>query len=649
LREIRTVCPRDCYDTCGLIARVGDNGEVLSVRGDPQHPITRGLTCPRAAKDQVRLYRNRVEAPFIRRKGRFHAIGWEEALDTLAQRLSKALREHGPETLLYLAYAGNMGLLTELFPQRLWNALGATQTDYSLCSESGHRGIVLHYGHSYGLMPEDLPDRDFIVFWGFNAAVSAPHIWALARKARRRKGASIAVVDPFKTRTVEGADLWLRPRPGSDVALAYGIMHHLVREGRVDRAFIEEWTRGFEALEEEVLRWPPERTENCTGVPWKDVAALADAYGKAEAPATLIGIGLQKCVKGADQVRAVSLVPALLGFHRAFFYSNGEAFQVDKAGLKGARQAAGRHRVVSQVDLADRVKEGLFRCIFVSLMNPALTLPNQTAFRKGISREEVFLAVHETHWTRTAQLADLVLPAPTFMEKDDVVIPYGHPYARLAPKVVEPVTDSRSEVWLMRELASRLGLRDDWLFEDPWKAVETALTGALEGRDWHALLEGQTVALRRRPVEVYPTPSGKIEFYSTQAGKLGWDPLPRQRTLDIPAGRFQYVAGALPLYTHTQFQEVYGDIPPEVYIHPLDAERLGVLQGDRVALSNERSEVTMRAVVSEKVLPGVLWSPRQLEGLDGRPQNGLTSGSPQEIGGGPTYNSTLVTIVSANH
>lgn len=644
MKEIKTVCTRDCYDSCGLIVKIDDSGKILSVRGDPDHPITRGLTCPRAAKDHERVYKNRVKAPALREGNAFRRITWDKALEILSERIGRVLDTHGPEALLYLAYAGNMGLLTELYPQRLWHALGATRTDYALCSESGHRGLSLHYGHTYGIMPEELLRMDLIVFWGFNAAVSAPHIWSLAREAARKRETRIAVIDPIRTKTVEGANLWIRPSPGSDVALAYGIMNHLMGNDRLDHAFIGKWTQGYDALKHEIRNWPPERVEAHTGVTGGHVEALAKAYDRHKPSATMIGIGLQKRDEGADQVRAVSLIPALLGRHRGFFYGNGEAFNVDKALLKGALQAGTRSRIVQQVALADLVAQGTFKLIYVSTMNPAVTLPNQNAFRAGLSRDDVFMAVHETHWSKTAGLADLVLPAPTFLEKDDVVVPYGHGYARLAKKALAPVTDSRTETRVMQELSRRLGLKDDRLFEDPWKAVRRATEDALEEGDVEALLSGELVRLRRKPVNLYGTPSGKIEFYSSRAEKAGLNPLPAQGRGDVRDGEFCYLAGATPRYTHTQFQEVYGDIPPQVHINARDAEGRGIRNGDRVLLSNGRGKVSMEAVISDGIPPGILWSPRQFEDLDGNPHNALTNSTPQRIGSGPTFNSTRVVL-----
>lgn len=644
MKEIRTVCTRDCYDSCGLIVKIDDSGRIISVRGDADHPITRGLTCPRAANDNERVYKNRVEAPFLRKGNTLTRISWDRALGILSDRIKKVLAIYGPKALLYLAYAGNMGLLSELFPQRLWHALGATQTDYALCSASGHRGLCLHYGHSYGIMPEELLSMDLILFWGFNAAVSAPHIWSLAREAARTRRTGIVVVDPIRTKTAARSDLWIRPRPGTDVALAYGVMNELIRKNRVDHTFIDAWTQGYEDLKREAFKWSPERVESVTGVSRDELEVLAGTYGKAKNAAIMIGIGLQKCVGGADQVRAVSLLPALTGRHRGFFYGNGEAFNVDKAYLKGVRQAGKKGGIVNQVAVADHIGRGEFKFIFVNGMNPAMTLPNQKTFREGLLRDDVFLVVHETHWSKTATLADLVLPAPTFLEKDDVVIPYGHGYAHLTAKALQPVTDSRTETWVMQETARRLDLKEYWVYEDPWSALGKVLHDALENGGYDALLSGKAVRLREKPRDLYGTPSGKIELNASQAIISGRNPLPEQSPLDIPPGEFVYLASATPEYTHTQFQEVYGNIPARVHLHPRDAERLGIQDGDRVLLCNRRGDVSMEAVVSDEVPCGCLWSPRQFEDRNGNPHNVLSDGSPQKIGSGPTFNSTRVTL-----
>jgi len=644
MKHILTVCPRDCYDTCTLSITLGKSGQIVSIKGDPDHPITQGFTCPRGAKDHERLYKNRVEAPYVRQGDDFKQIDWETALNIVSQKLAETLKEHGSEPVLSINYAGNTGLLTEVFPQRLWNALGATQTDHAICSKSGHKALALHYGESYGITPDELSQMDLIVFWGFNAAVSAPHIWKLARSSRKSRRTKIVVIDPVKTQTAEQADIWIQPRPGSDVALAYGVMNYLIQHDYVNPGFIEKWTIGFEHLRDEAKKWTPDRVERVTGVAWKSVEWLGEAYHTLKPSATMIGIGLQKNDQGADQVRAISFIPALPGLHRGFFYSNGALFSVNESLLLGEELSNNRSKIVKQVALADLIKQGMFRFLYVNCMNPAMTLPNQHAFREGISREDVFLVVHDTHWSQTMQYADVVLPAPTYLEKEDLVIPWSHPYVRYSPQIIYRLTDSRTEVRVMQELAKRLDLEEEWLYEDPWNAVATAFTDAIGDGNFEALKSGKMLRLKKKPQARYPTPSGKIEFFSSQALASGISPLPKQASIQIEEGKFFLLTSATPKYTSTQFQEVYGPIPAVATMNPQDARRLNITDGDLVFLKNDLGEVKMKVVISDTVPEGVIWSPRQSEGLTGEPQNCLMSSTPQDIGSGPKFNSTTVIV-----
>jgi anaerobic selenocysteine-containing dehydrogenase len=362
----------------------------------------------------------------------------------------------------------------------------------------------------------------------------------------------------------------------------------------------------------------------------------------------MIGIGLQKCDQGADQVRAVSFIPALLGLHRGFFYSNGDSFSINESLISGQALTDKTPRIVEQVALADLVKSGEFKFIYVSCMNPAMTLPNQHAFREGISRQDVFVVVHETHWTRTAQYADVVLPAPTYLEKEDLVIPWGHNYVQYSRRAVRPITDSRSEIWVMREIAKRLGLTEDWLYEDAWAAVELALENAFEGSGLESLRSGEMLTLKTKPKNNYSTPSGKIEFHSSRAVEIGLNPLPMQTPLCIEKGSFTLLTSATPKYTSTQFQEVYGPIPAIMAMNSRDAEKMGIKDGYIVTLANDHGQVQVKVAISDSVPEGVVWSPRQSEGLAGEPQNCLMSSNPQEIGSGPRFNSTSVTVAGVN-
>ncbi len=639
-RVITVACPRDCYDTCFIDV----DPDTLTPRASSLNPITRGFLCPRGRGDKARVFsRERILYPHVKPGGKnssFKRVAWDEALDLVADRLEQTIEEYGPGSVLHIEYAGNMGLLTWYYPQRLWNRIGAARTDYSICSKSGHEAISLHYGLSYGRQPEDIAKSRLLVFWGFNAAVSAVHLWQLALEARSR-GARIVTVDPRRSETAKRSDLWVQPRPGTDVALAYGVAREIIESGFVDLEFVSKYTLGFEAFREEALKWTPERVEQVTGVPSATVKSLAEAYGSLKPSITLIGFGVQRSRNGAEAVRIVSLLPALVGIHRGFYYSNSRGFyvRVDRLTLEDKYKPS---RVVSQVALADLVERGEFKFIFVYNSNPVLTLPRADKLVKGFTRQDTFLVVHDTHWTETAKLADVVLPAPTFYEKEDVVIPYSHGYVIYSRRVIQPLGESRDEVWLTCRLAEKLGIKD--VCTDPIEALREALDGALEG-SFEDLLEGKVLRLKYRPIEEYQTPSGKIEFYSTVAAKRGINPLPVHRE---PDKGFTLLTTAHPLYTNTQFRDVYGEIPPVVYVNPEDAESMGLAEGDAVEVYNENGSVELRVHVTGDVPRGVLWSPKELVGLNGAPQNVLMSTETQAIGGSPVFNSTIVSLRKKN-
>ncbi|MFX0062990.1 MAG: molybdopterin-dependent oxidoreductase [Candidatus Hermodarchaeota archaeon] len=647
-RTLTTVCPRDCYDTCFLRVNVDENGKIVSIKGDPTNPVTQGFVCPRGAKDKNRLTQNRVLYPYTRIKNhpiwKFRQSNWDEALSIVSEKLQQTLENHGSESILHLEYAGNTGLLTWFFPQRIWNAIGATKTDGALCANSGHEALSLHYGQSYGLQPEDLLKKKLIVYWGFNAAVSSMHMWNLSQKARRQYETQIAVVDPRKSKSAKKSDVWLNPRPGTDVALAFGITRYIIEYNYVDLDFIEKWTHGYSLLKEEVMKWTPDRIKKVTGIKWDLIERLGQAYGELQPSATMIGLGFQKSVQGAESVRAVSLIPALLGLHRSFFYSSSNGFFVDLGYLMGETLTSKKPNVKSQVALSTRVKQGEFKFIFIYNMNPALTLPNQRALRAGLSREDVFVVVHDTHWSETTDYADVVLPAPTYLEKEDLVIPWSHRYIRLSKKIVNPLGDSRDEIWLMQKLVRALNLTEEWLYEDPWEAVKKTLENTLDTGTFGDLMKGKNLALKNKPFNTYQTSTGKIEFYSTKAEELGLSPLPIQHSAEVDDKEFVLLNSALRKYTHTQFQEVYGPIPPIVHINPKDAELFQIKNNSVITLYNELGSVTLKAVLTHNVPKGVLWAPRQLVGINGEPQNSLAPGSTQKIGKGPTFNSIIVKL-----
>jgi anaerobic selenocysteine-containing dehydrogenase len=627
------------------------NNKPIRVIGDKDSPVTEGFLCPRGAMDIKRTYSTeRVLHPYKRvgdkYNGVFKRISWDDALNILSEKLRYALNQRGSEYVLHLDYSGNMGLFTLYLPQRLFYALGFSQTDLSICSKSGHEALALHYGLSYGVDPDELPNMKLTVYWGFNAGVSAPHLYALSLKTRQ-KGGVIVAVDPRQSETAKSADLWIQPKPGSDVALAYGIMKHLIDKDFVDLNFVRKYTCGFDKLREELSKWSIDSIEKCTGLKWNVVAKLAELYVSLKPNVTMIGIGMQKSLFGAESVRAISLIPALIGLHRGFYYTNSNGWNVDLLYLTGQSLTNKKIKVVSQVALAKHLENGEFKFVYVYNMNPAETLPNQKAVRKGLTRKDVFVVVHDTHWTETAKHADLVLPAPTFLEKEDIVVSYSHGYVRKSEKIIEPLGESKTELWVMTQIAKRLNLKEEWFYEDAWKAVEKALENSFENGNFSDLKKGKTLRLKMKLKNEYQTPTGKIEFFATKAEELGLSPLPKQYPLSKSEG-FILLNTAVSKYTHTQFQDVYGLLPPTVLINPENAKNYALSDNDVVELYNEFGSIKLRAVISGSVPKGVLWAPRECSDINGKPQNTIVPDITQTLGGGPIFNTVTVKIKTTN-
>jgi len=642
-KTITSMCTRDCYDSCSLIVRTDAAGRITKVNGASDHPVTQGSICARGAADPKRVYTNRVLYPYLRTRSKpgrhFERITWDRALDILAQKLQETIRSSGPQSALYADYAGNMGLLTSQYPQRLWHSLGVTRTDHALCSGSGEAGIRYHYGKHYGLPPQDLVKQDLIVLWGFNISDSAPHLWQLCLQARTQTEAKIVVIDPRITRTSRRADLHLRPRPGTDTALVSALCLSLINNQKADTAFIEENTTGFAHLYR-AFTYNPHQAAAVTGIPTAQINTLIQWYTQSHKSVDMIGIGFQKNKNGAHMARAVSLISALLGRPRGFYYGNSSAHNIDKDLISGCKNGP----IVSQTGLAPLIQAGRFPFIYVSGTNPLITLPDQTALRQGLARSGTFLALHDTHWTETANYADLILPAATHFEKDDLLVPWGHSYIQACNKVIDPLGESKTEINLMQSLARKLECNDPQLYEDPWQVLEKAFAEALENGNFAELRAGKALKLRVAASDQYQTPSGRIEFYSSSAQQAGHPPVPDYYVQEREVGEYILLNSSSPKYTHSQFTEVYGPIPQTAVVNPADAQKEGIEDNQTVRLENQKGSMTFSVKISNDVPIGVLWSPRQSSDGKGYNMNHLTDPTPQAVGGAAPFNSTRVRI-----
>ena len=360
------------------------DGKLVSTRGSRENPVTQGFLCPRGVGDPQRVYSTeRVLYPHVKVGNDFRRVSWMEALDIVASQLTSVLTSSGGGSILHYDYAGNQGFLAWQYPERLWRSLGATVTDGALCSSSGHTGIGLHYGLTYGLGFEDVLGCGTIVFWGNNARVSSPHLWALSAKARNENGTVLVSIDPRRSETSEASDLWINPHPGSDVALAYGVANYLIEHDEVDTAFIEKWTTGYEKFKFESLTWTPERVERVTRLSWSKIEALCRALVEKPPVAFMIGLGLNKSSHGAEATRAVSLLPVLLGQHRGFHYSDSRGRFTDWGYINGSKLSTKPSKEIPQVSVGRRLESGEYKFVYVSGSNPASTLPDSAPSGRG--------------------------------------------------------------------------------------------------------------------------------------------------------------------------------------------------------------------------------------------------------------------------
>ncbi|WP_069808326.1 molybdopterin-dependent oxidoreductase [Vulcanisaeta thermophila] len=586
-------CPRDCYDTCIF----NEKYKPLNV-----FPIN-GFTCARGRADLRRNEVNRVREAYV--------DGKEVDLDTAIERVAKLIREElrrGPERVLHVDYDGNQGLLTWYYPARLFNAVGAASTDYSICSAEGHAAIRAHYGTSAGARPEDLLRYDSAVLWAFPASTSAIHIWhILVRRRMYRVSIDVRLSD-----TARRSERAIIVRPGTDVFLAIGVIKLLIENG-----WVEGRVRHFEDLASFVGRYDIGQLSEVSGVPVDDIKWLTEFYHERK-PITLIGFALGRTLNGGDAIGLISLIPALLGLKRGFYYSNTYGWGIDFDYLRGLHMGK-PSVVVPMARFGDYIEEGRVGLVYVWNSNPLLTLPHGGALRDAVEEGRVRLIVHDPFWSDTAKIADVVIPAPTFLEKYDVVYSYWHDYLVYNEPVRRPLGIPEYE--LIRRIAKAMGLDHPLLTEDPWHAVDVAIRGA--GVTLEELVRRKFVKISPRYVNEDSEPDAHPLPNPTPPNRLGVD-------------EAYLVFASHPLYTNTQFREVYGELRPVVYTH--DYEGL-------VKLETEYSSITVRAVRDPGIPPGViLMYKNSLRDLGGRFVNDLMRPEMGRYGGTPRINGVRVRV-----
>jgi anaerobic selenocysteine-containing dehydrogenase len=468
---IRTVCAHDCPDMCSLLAHVED-GRLIRVQGDPDQPFTAGFVCAKVNREPELVHSpDRVKTPLRRvgpkGAGQFTAVSWDAALDEIVSRWQAIIREEGPLAILGYNYSAHQGQFNRWLPMALFHCLGTSQLiPGTVCDTCAGEAWEATCGPVGGADPESVIDSDLIVAWSADLVTTAVHLWARVEAARRR-GAELVVVDPRRSRTAAHADWHVAPRVGTDAALALGLMHVLARDRLTDRAYLARETVGFDRLEREVLpRFSPDRVAAITGVAPADVERLAHRYGRARAPFIKLGWGMSRSAQGGAAIRAVALLPGMTG---AYARRGGGAL-LDTVGgfgfsFDGIRRPAGAAptRWINHARLGDallHLEAPPIQALFIAANNPAVTCPDATAVRQGLARDDLFTVVHDPFLTDTARFADLVLPATTYLETEDLFRAYGAYYVQFGPQAVPPQGEAWSNTRLACELARRLGVHD---------------------------------------------------------------------------------------------------------------------------------------------------------------------------------------------
>jgi len=663
-----SVCSLDCPDQCGLLIHKQD-GKIVKIEGDPNHPVTKGNICNKVRNMTERIYDpKRLKYPMKRTgakgEGKFERISWDEAIDTITAKWKELIETEGPESILPYSFYGNMGRLSsEGMDRRFFHRLGASLLDQTICSSAGAQGLQYTMGGGFGTDPEDTIYAKLIIFWGINAVSTNMHQIVLAQKARK-KGAKIIVIDVHKNQTGQFADWFIPILPGTDAALALGMMHILFAENMVDYDFLRNYTVGYEELREHVVQYDPVTVSKITGVPVEDIYELARWYGQTAPSFIRIGNGPQHHDNGGMCIRTIACLPALTGQWLVkgggAIKSNSGYLSLNKMSLQRPDLLQKKDTRVINMNLLGQALLELdppIQSLFVYGTNPALVAPNSNKVRQGLARDDLFVVVHDLFVTETAKYADIILPATSSFENTDLYTSYWHHYVQIQQPVIERYGESKSNVEVFQLLAKNMGFEDSCLYETEEEMIRQALDNPnnpyLEGIDYDTLVENQYVKANVKPLlsGTLPTPSGKIELYSRKMEQDGYPPLPTYMPItddgDFP---FLFVPGPNHNFLNTTFsnneKHISLEKEPRLYMNIKDALAKGIEDGDQVRVWNNRGECILKVSVGKNVLPGVVVT----QGLWGDSPgmkhlvNSLTPDRIADMGGGATFFSGRVDV-----
>ncbi len=678
---VRGACPHDCPDTCALHVTVAD-GRAIKVEGDPDHPTTRGVLCTKVARYLERTYSDKRLLHPLRRvgakgEGRFQRIGWDEALDTIASRFKAiADSDDGPQAILPYSYAGTMGLLQYgSMDRRFFHKLGASLLDRTICATAGKAGYAATIGASIGTDLEQFENAKLILIWGSNPVVSNLHLWTRVQEAKRR-GAKLIAIDPYRSQTAEKCHEHLALMPGTDAALALGVMHVLIAENLLDRDYIDRYTLGFDALEERVRDYPPSRVASLTGLREAQIVALARDYGTIAPAVIRLNYGMQRHAGGGMAIRTVACLPALVGAWRhaaggALLSSSG-TYPINTAALERPELSWNSPRTINMSTIGDALLDAddpPIRALFVYNSNPVAVAPDSGKVVAGFAREDLFCVVHDVFLTDTADYADIVLPATTQLEHLDVHSSYGHLYALANNPAIAPLGEAKPNTEVFRLLAARMGFDEPCFAESDESMAANAFVAGhprMAGIDWETL---KTQGWQRLNVPAtyapfaqgnFPTPSGKCEFYSESLRRQGLDPLPtytppRESAVSDPALARRFPLAMLSPPARNALNSSFGGLPvfldtektPWLDVHAEDAAARGISGGDKVRVYNDRGAFVVTARITDRTRPGVVVAPsiwwRKLS-PDGTNANMVTGQALTDMGRAATFYDVLVEV-----
>jgi anaerobic selenocysteine-containing dehydrogenase len=709
---VHAACPHDCPDACGVLITV-DDGRAIKIQGDPAHPVTRGFLCAKVAKYLDRVYSpDRVLYPMKRvaPKGiagegarsiqTFQRITWGEALDEITVRFKSISAEFGSEAILPYSYGGTLGKLNYgSMDRRFFHRLGASQLARNICSAAGEAGVESVYGVNIGTEPEQFRHSKYIIAWGANIHGNNVHLWPFIEEARRN-GGKLVVIDPYRTRTAACADWHIPINPGTDVALALGMMHIIINQNLSDADYLSQHTLGLEQLRAKVQEYQPEKVSHWTGISASDIRKLARDYATVRPAVIRMNYGVQRSQNGGMASRTIAMLPCIIGSWKevggGFQLSTSGAFGLDEDALKLPelmQKSLGRPaRKINMVELGkalNDVNDPPVKALFVYNSNPAAVCPNHNDVIRGLLRPDLFTIVHEQFLTDTTDYANIVLPATTFFEHKELQTAYGHFYLQVSNQAIEPLGECRSNVEVFQALAEKIGFEDE-CFRD---SVEDMMDQALSSPN--AWLKGLSVQRLEKEGHVrlnfggnggpptlvakdgtrgghpsdsfapflpfangnFRTASGKAELYNDKLTAQGLDPVASFVPPD--ESRHTEAAKAFPLellarkadnFLNSTFTNLPGMQSLEetclLEMNRADAEARGIREGDTVRAFNRRGEMRLTARVDGAVQPGVVAAKLNWAKLTpgNRNINVLTSEKLTDMGNSATFYSVLVEV-----